>query len=68
MKLYYLSIPIVIGVIAGGVFVGFQPDSNYSGLLTAQKLVENGSPVMGSANAPITILEWEIIIWAYKLD
>ena len=58
MKLYYLSIPIVIGVIASGVFVGFQPDSNDSGLLTAQKLVENGSPVMGSANAPITILEW----------
>ncbi len=58
MKLYYLSIPIVIGVIAGGVFVGFQPDSNDSGLLTTQKLVENGSPVMGSANAPITILEW----------
>ncbi|HJJ22063.1 MAG: thioredoxin domain-containing protein [Crenarchaeota archaeon] len=58
MKLYYLSIPVIIGVIAGGVFVGFQPDSNDSGLLTAQKLVENGSPVMGSVNAPITILEW----------
>ena len=58
MKLYYLSIPIVIGIIVGGVLSGFVIDSNDSKKLTISKLAENGSPIMGSHNAPITILEW----------
>ena len=29
-----------------------------SKIFTASKLIENGSPIMGEANAPITILEW----------
>jgi len=58
MKLYYLSIPIIIGIIIGGVLSGFMIDSNDSKKITSSKLVENGSPIMGSHNAPITILEW----------
>ena len=58
MKLYYLSIPIIIGIIVGGVLSGFVIDSNDSKKLTFSKLAENGSPIMGSHNAPITILEW----------
>ena len=58
MKLYYLSIPIIIGIIIGGVLSGFVIDSNDSKKLTSSKLIENGSPIMGSHNAPITILEW----------
>ena len=58
MKLYYLSIPIIIGIIVGGVLSGFMIDSNDSKKLTFSKLAENGSPIMGSHNAPITILEW----------
>jgi protein-disulfide isomerase len=58
MKLYYLSIPIIIGIIVGGFLSGFVIDSNDSKKLTFSKLVENGSPIMGSYNAPITILEW----------
>ena len=58
MKLYYLSIPIIIGIIIGGVLSGFVIDSNDSKKITSSKLVENGSPIMGSHNAPITILEW----------
>ena len=58
MKLYYLAIPILIGVLAGGVLSEFVIDSNDSKKLTFSKLVENGSPVMGNINAPITILEW----------
>ena len=58
MKLYYLSIPIMIGVLVGGVLSEFVIDSNNLEKITSTKLIENGSPFMGNTNAPITILEW----------
>ena len=58
MKLYYLSIPIIIGIIVGGFVVGYGTNSNNSETLTSKKLIENGSPIMGNIDAPITILEW----------
>jgi len=57
-KLYLLVIPITIGIIAG-MFLAFNPElENDSKLLTSSKLIEDGSPIMGDSNAPITILEW----------
>ena len=58
MKLYYLSIPIIIGIIVGGFVVGYGTNSNNSETLTSEKLIKNGSPIMGNIDAPITILEW----------
>ena len=58
MKLYYLAIPIMIGVLVGGVLSEYGVNSNNSEKLTSTKLIENGSPFMGSINAPITIVEW----------
>ena len=58
MKLYYLSIPIIIGIVVGGFLSGFVIEPNDSKKLTSSKLVENGSPILGNPNAPITILEW----------
>ena len=58
MKLYYLVIPIMIGILVGGVLGEYGVNANNSEKLTPAKLIENGSPVMGSHNAPITILEW----------
>ena len=58
MKLYYLAIPILIGVLVGGVLSEYGVNSNDSKKLTFSKLVENGSPIMGNINAPITIVEW----------
>jgi len=56
-KKYVLIIPIIIGII-GGVFLAFYPESeNDSILLTTSKLIENGSPILGNPNAPITIQE-----------
>jgi len=58
VKLYLLIIPVVIGIIAG-MFLAFYPESdNDSKLLTTIKLIENGSPILGDSNAPITVLEW----------
>ena len=57
MKKYYFLIPIIIGSIAGLIVVAGTAD-NDSNILTISKLTENGSPVMGNPNAPITILEF----------
>ena len=55
---YLLTIPVIIGIIAGG-FLAFYPESEQeSSLLTTTKLIDGGSPIMGNPNAPITILEW----------
>ena len=58
MKLYYLAIPIMIGVLVGGILSEYGVNSNDLEKLTSTKLIENGSPVMGNINAPITIVEW----------
>lgn len=58
MSKAFLAIPITVGIIAG-IFLAFYPESeNESKLLTKSNLVENGSPILGNSNAPITILEW----------
>ena len=56
-RFYLLIIPIIIGILTG-VFLSFfnEPENNY--LLSAKNLIENGSPVIGSPFAPITIIEW----------
>ena len=57
-KLYLLVIPVVIGIV-GGAFLTINTElENDSQLLTATKLIENGSPILGNPDAPITILEW----------
>ena len=61
MRNYYLlAIPAIIGIFVGA-YLGIaenDKDENNETLLTAQKLVRNGSPIVGNPNAPITILEW----------
>ena len=57
-KAYLVSIPIAIGLLAGG-FLAFSPQSeNDSKVLTESKLIQDGSPIMGNPSATITILEW----------
>ncbi|MDF2422305.1 MAG: DsbA family protein [Nitrosopumilus sp.] len=57
-KLYLLAIPVIIGIIAGAFLSSYLEAESKSDSLTASKLIEGGSPIMGSPNAPITILEW----------
>ena len=58
MKIYLLAIPIIIGVIVGFSLTFFSEPQTDSKILTASNLIDNGSPVLGDSNAPITILEW----------
>ena len=53
-----LSIPIIIGISAGMFLTVYPESESNSNLLTVEKLIQEGSPIMGNANAPITILEW----------
>ena len=48
----------MIGVLVGGILSEYGVNSNDLEKLTSTKLIENGSPVMGNINAPITIVEW----------
>ena len=60
-KLFLLAIPVIIGV-ATGMFLSFyyeDKDSNIQdNTISAKNLIDNGSPIFGDSNAPITILEW----------
>lgn len=56
-RFYLLAIPIIIGI-ATGVFLSFSNESENNSLLSANNLIENGSPIIGKPLAPITILEW----------
>ncbi|MCH1607466.1 MAG: DsbA family protein [Nitrosopumilus sp.] len=58
MTKYYFLIPVIIGIIAGLLAVTGTADNNNSNALTISKLTDNGSPIMGDPDAPITILEW----------
>ncbi len=57
---YLLAIPAIIGIFAGFYLSVIDNDQNFEiqSLLTVEKLVENGSPILGSPYAPITILEF----------
>ena len=61
MRNYYLlAVPAIIGIF-GGIYLSIienvESDENEI-LLTAEKLLKNGSPIQGSSRASITILEW----------
>ncbi|WP_420545431.1 DsbA family protein [Nitrosopumilus sp.] len=58
-KFVLLAIPVIIGI-ASGLFLAFylEPENSTKTILTESKLIQNGSPILGSPDAPITILEW----------
>jgi len=66
IKLHLLLIPILVGIGAGaflfyyvdGKQEFFNDSDGKDVLLTKNKLLQGGSPVLGNAFAPITILEW----------
>ncbi|MDE1769312.1 MAG: thioredoxin domain-containing protein [Thaumarchaeota archaeon] len=55
-RYYYLAIPAVITIIAVAYMA--TPHENKADELTPQMLMQNGSPLLGDANAKITIVEF----------
>ena len=58
MKIYLLIIPVIIGIIVGFSLTFFSEPQTDSKILTASNLIDNGSPILGNSDAPITVLEW----------
>jgi protein-disulfide isomerase len=58
VKIYFLAIPVIIGIISGMFLVVNSESDIESSSFTTKKLIENGSPFLGDPNAVITILEW----------
>ena len=58
MKIYFLAIPIIIGVLIGiGLVSNLDQDSGNSSVLTKENLIE-GTIIMGNPNAKITMVEF----------
>ena len=58
MKIYFLAIPIIIGMLIGiGLVSNLEQDSGNSSVLTKENLID-GSIIMGNPNAKITIVEF----------
>ena len=59
-KYYLLAIPVVIGILVALVMTitNVKNEESDNNLLTAQRLISDGSPIVGDPQALITILEW----------
>lgn len=57
-KLHLLAIPIIVGIVVGMFLVVYPQSEEDTKLLTSSRLIDDGSPILGDPNAPITILEW----------
>ena len=58
MKIYFLTIPIIIGIVIGlGLVSNLEQDLSNPSLLTKENLIK-GSIIMGDPNAKITIVEF----------
>lgn len=57
-KMYWLMIPMIIGVSVGLFLTTFSGQEQNPSSFTASKLIKDGSPILGDPAAPITILEW----------
>ena len=58
MKIYFLAIPIIIGIIIGlGLTSNLEKSSNDSSILNKENLIQ-GSTMLGNPNAKITIVEF----------
>jgi len=49
---------VIIGIIVGFSLTFFSEPQTDSKILTASNLIDNGSPILGSSDASITVLEW----------
>ena len=58
MKIYFLAIPIIIGIIIGvGLTSNLEKSSENSSILNKENLIQ-GSTILGNPNAEITIVEF----------
>ena len=58
MKIYFLAIPIIIGIVIGaGLVLNLEQTSSNSSILNKENLI-HGSTILGNPDAKITIVEF----------
>ena len=58
MKIYFLAIPIIIGIVFGLIFVSNLNDTSYDSSVLNKKNLLVGSTILGEPDAKITIVEF----------
>lgn len=58
-KIFLLAIPITLAIVVA--YYSYNFDRNQQGKITPQMLIQNGSPLIGSQNAPLTVVKGGII-------
>ena len=58
MKIYFLAIPIIIGIVFGLIFVSNLNDTSYDSSVLNKKNLLVGSTIFGEPDAKITIVEF----------
>lgn len=58
VKIYFLVIPAIIGIIFGGVFLFNDEESTAENLILNKKNLIKGATILGDPNASITIVEF----------
>jgi len=56
-KYYFLAIPAIVTIILA-YYLLIPNEINSDKQITAQSLIQDGSPLMGNPTAPITVVEW----------
>lgn len=56
--IWLIAIPIAIGIITGASLALLHSETDSGSSITAIKLINSGSPILGNVDAPITIVEW----------
>lgn len=59
MKKYYLLAIPAIAIIVSVYYLSIPNEPKQEEKMVTQSLIQNGSPLVGNQNAPITIVEWE---------
>jgi len=58
MKKYYFLVIPAIALIIAAYYLFVANKTRQEEKITIQSLIQNGSPIMGNPNAPLTIVEW----------
>ncbi len=58
MKIYVLTIPVIIGIIFGATMVTTQEESNTDSMVLNKENLLEGSTILGNPNAKISIVEF----------
>jgi len=58
MKIYFLAIPVIIGILFGSIMITTQEDSSTDSMILNKKNLFEGSSILGNPNAKISIVEF----------